>query len=128
VNFRGAFGMERWDLPWTNYDPVNTEYKAQDPVSVDEEAATASAITGRAFPNPTTDASLIRYELRTADVVTITVTNATGTIHSTFFTREVQGVGVYEFNLITADLASGLYYVAITGQNGSLTIPVTVIR
>ena len=26
VSFRGGFGTERWDLPWSNYDPVNTDY------------------------------------------------------------------------------------------------------
>ncbi|MFM8281648.1 MAG: hypothetical protein ACKN9Y_08670, partial [Bacteroidota bacterium] len=31
VEFRGAMGANRWDLPWANYNPINTEYKAQEP-------------------------------------------------------------------------------------------------
>ncbi|MFN4915935.1 MAG: hypothetical protein ACK5HH_00625, partial [Ignavibacteria bacterium] len=32
VEYRGAMNTERWDLPWANYDPINTTYKAQEPV------------------------------------------------------------------------------------------------
>ncbi|MBI5324724.1 MAG: T9SS type A sorting domain-containing protein [Ignavibacteriae bacterium] len=27
VSYRGAFGSDRWDLGWSEYDPVNKEYK-----------------------------------------------------------------------------------------------------
>ena len=129
VNFRGAMGIERWDSQWTNYDPVNTEYKAQDPVSVTEEnGIVMNGITGNAYPNPTRDAALIRYQLHQGDAVTIVVHDVTGALSSTFIVGAEQGAGTYEFNLITADLSAGLYYVAITGRSGSLTIPVTVIR
>jgi hypothetical protein len=128
VDFKGAFGMQRWDLPWAEYDPVNREYKAQ-VVSVEEEGGVVmNGMTGRVFPNPTSDAATIRYELFTDDVVSVRVVDATGSLHSSFFTSVAQGAGVYEFRLVTSDLATGLYYVAITGQQGSVTLPVTVVR
>ncbi len=128
VNYRGAFGMQRWDDRWANYDPVNTEYKAQPAVSVEEENPQAVAITGRAFPNPASDASTIRYELSRADVVTIRVVDALGMLASTFIANEQQGAGTYEFRLVTSDLANGVYYVTINGQRGTITIPVNVVR
>jgi hypothetical protein len=128
VDFKGAFGMQRWDLPWAEYDPVNKEYKAQ-VVSVQEVGGEmARNMSGRAYPNPTSDATTIRYELFTDDVISVRVTDATGSVQSSFFTSVAQSVGVYEFRLVTADLATGLYYVAITGQHGSVTLPVTVVR
>jgi hypothetical protein len=130
VSYRGAFGMQRWDLPWANYDPVNAEYKPQDTTTgVDEEkAGRGYIISGSAQPNPTQDVALIRYELGSADNITIKVFDVTGSIASTFIANEEQGVGIYEFNLVTNGLGNGLYYVAITGRKGSITIPVTVAR
>jgi hypothetical protein len=129
VTYRGAFGMQRWDLPWAEYDPVNREYKAQTPVSsVREEDMREAGIIGSAFPNPTSDATVVRYELRNNDAVTIRVMDALGSLTSTFIQNVQQGVGVYEFRLVTSDLASGVYYVTISGQRGTITIPVTVAR
>jgi len=126
VEYRGAVGLERWDLEWTEYDPVNRAYKAQDPTSVDEETTTNAAPTARVFPNPTQDGSTVRYELAQNDVVTVRITNATGATASTFLANVAQAAGTYEFRLVTADLASGVYYLTITGQRGTITIPVTV--
>lgn len=126
VDFRGAVGLERWDLEWTEYDPVNRAYKAQDPTSVDEETITNAAPTAHVFPNPTQDGSTVRYELAQKDVVTVRITNATGAVASTFLANVAQAAGTYEFRLVTADLASGVYYLTITGQRGTITIPVTV--
>lgn len=134
VAYRGAFGMQRWDLPWSQYDPVNAEYKAQAPVSVEEEtgAGTSQAaqvgINGSVSPNPASDATTIRYEVKHDDVITIRVYDATGSMTSTFISNEHHGKGVYEFTLVTRDLASGLYYMAISGTRGTVTLPVTVTR
>ncbi|MCX6141237.1 MAG: T9SS type A sorting domain-containing protein [Candidatus Kapabacteria bacterium] len=126
VEYRGAVGMERWDLEWTEYDPVNRAYKAQDPTSVNEEMFTTVAIAGRVFPNPTQDASTVRYELAYDDVVSVRVTNAIGALSTSFLVNARQNAGTYEFRLVTADLASGIYYLTITGQRGTITLPVTV--
>ena len=126
VNFRGAVGMERWDLEWTEYDPVNRAYAAQGPNSVNEDMFSTVAISGRIFPNPTQDAATVRYELAHDDVVSVRVSDATGSMSSTFLVNARQNAGTYEFRLVTADLASGIYYLTITGQRGTITLPVTV--
>ncbi len=129
VAFRGAFGLQRWDLPWSEYDPVNREYRAKNPnTSVLEEDHVRAGITGSVFPNPTMDAATVRYQLANADVVTVRLTDATGAVAATFFANAVQQAGVYEFRLITADLATGLYYLTISGERGTMTTPVTVTR
>jgi hypothetical protein len=128
VAFRGAFGLQRWDLPWSEYDPVNREYRAKNPTSVREDDQIRAGITGSVFPNPTMDAATVRYQLANADVVTVRLTDATGAVAATFFANAAQQAGVYEFRLITADLATGLYYLTISGERGTMTTPVTVTR
>ncbi|MEY3385825.1 MAG: hypothetical protein RIR53_636, partial [Bacteroidota bacterium] len=128
VEHRGAFGLQRWDLPWSEYDPVNREYRAKNPTSVREDDHMRAGITGSVFPNPTMDAATVRYQLANADVVTIRLTDATGAVAATFIANAAQQAGVYEFRLITADLATGLYYLTISGERGTMTTPVTVTR
>ncbi|HCN05273.1 MAG TPA: hypothetical protein DIS79_06595, partial [Bacteroidetes bacterium] len=74
------------------------------------------------------DASTVRYTLTTDDVVTIRIIDAVGGFSSNFITSEPQTAGIHEFNLITADLSSGTYFLTITGTRGTITIPVTVTR
>jgi hypothetical protein len=130
VVFRGAFGMERWDADWTEYDPVNAIYTVQDPSDVREEGGIVmDGITGNATPNPAYDYTKIRYVLNADDVITIRVVDLTGgDLKATYIEGEQQHAGTYEFNVITSDLGSGVYYVTVTGNKGSLTIPVTVVH
>ena len=125
VAFRGAFGLERWDAEWTEYDPINKEYKAKSPVSVHEELP-SETITASAYPNPTMTHATVRYVLGTDDVVAVRLSDATGSVVSTYISNEAQRAGTYEFKLITADLASGFYYLTITGVRGTVILPISV--
>lgn len=125
VSFRGAFGIERWDLGWTEYDPVNKEYKAKTPVSVQEETYQS---TVNVYPNPSKTSSVIRYNLQQDDNITIQLSTETGTIVSTFIKNETQTAGIYEFNLITSDLRSGMYFITIVGGNGIMNLPISVVK
>ena len=128
VAHRGAFGMQRWDLPWAEYDPVNREYRAKDPVSVHEDDHARTGMSGTVYPNPIMETASVRYTLASDDVVTIRLTDATGAVAASFITNEAQQSGVYEFRLVATDLASGLYYLTISGQQGTMTLPVTVVH
>ena len=125
VAFRGAFGLQRWDAEWSEYDPVNKEYKAKSPVSVDEETV-VEGVVASAYPNPSFTASTVRYVLGQDDVVSVRLATATGEVVSAFFTNQAQRAGTYEFNLVTADLASGIYYLTITGVRGTVILPISV--
>lgn len=125
VSFRGAFGIERWDLGWTEYDPVNKEYKAKTTTSVQEEVYQTTA---NVYPNPSKTSSVIRYNLQQDDNITIQLSTETGTIVSTFIKNETQPAGIYEFNLITSDLRSGMYFITIVGGNGIMNLPISVVK
>lgn len=127
VDFRGAVGLERWDEQWTEYDPINREYLPQAPVSVNEDGDVAG-MSVVAYPNPTSAASTVRYTIGQDDVVDVRLSDATGAVVSTFISREAQRAGIYEFRLITADLASGVYFLTITGVRGTVTLPISVAQ
>jgi hypothetical protein len=124
VSFRGAVGLERWDLGWTEYDPINKEYTPKT-VSVNEEPIFVG-MTATAFPNPTTSFSTIRYTLNSDDVVDVKLVGITGNVISTFITQDHQISGIYEFKLITTDLVSGIYFLTITGRKNTITLPISV--
>jgi hypothetical protein len=127
VAYRGAMGLNRWDLPWSNYDPINTDYKAQKPSSI-EDALYSSSMGMSIAPNPTNDIAKVQYELKSSETVSIKVYNASGTISSSFITNEQQQAGFYEFSLNLQDVPSGVYYVQIITQHGTITKAVSVLR
>lgn len=127
VDFRGAVGLERWDEEWTEYDPVNREYLPQAPVSVNENVEPV-LLQASSYPNPSMTSSTVRYVLGNDDVVSVRLATATGEIVSSFFTEEAQRAGTYEFKLVTADLASGVYYLTITGVRSTVTLPISVVH
>ncbi|MBL7997651.1 MAG: T9SS type A sorting domain-containing protein [Candidatus Kapabacteria bacterium] len=130
VAYRGAFGgniVNRWDLGWTEYDPVNKEYKPFI-VSVDEEQTQSGITGGVAFPNPASEATTIRYDVRRAARTSISITNALGVELALMGDAAWQDAGIYEITLNTASLASGMYFARITTPTGVTTIPFTVVR
>ncbi|MBK7987044.1 MAG: T9SS type A sorting domain-containing protein [Ignavibacteria bacterium] len=128
VQFRGAMGLQRWDAEWTEYDPINAEYKAQQaPVSVNENSINTSDIVASVYPNPTHDKCIVKYQTRKDGMVKAQFVNAMGDIVSTFF-AEQQQAGFYQFNINVQDMPTGLYFVRIESDNNTMTIPVSVYK
>lgn len=122
VDFRGAMGLQRWDLPWANYDPINTDYKAQVIGAVEDDAA-AGRLGMEISPNPAANRANVRYALPTASGVTIRVVNAVGNLQSAFIQNVKQLAGVYEFALETQDLAAGVYSADSLGNRSNHYAP-----
>lgn len=126
VDFRGAMGLQRWDLPWANYDPNNTDYKAQ-PVGVQEGAA-AGRLGLEISPNPVASRARVRYTLPDVSTVSVRVLSAVGTMQAPFIENIPQTAGIYEFTLETQDMAAGVYFVQIITETGAITMPLTVVK
>lgn len=125
VAHRGAFGTERWDLPWAEYDPVNKVYA----VSVEDDYANGiKALTVEASPLPAQDYSIVKYQLPSTAPVSIRLFDAVGSINSTFKVNEVQNAGVHTFMLNTSELQSGVYYLQISSADGNATISIPVVK
>ncbi|NBO71455.1 T9SS C-terminal target domain-containing protein, partial [bacterium] len=127
VTYRGAMGLQRWDLPWANYDPINTDYKAQNPSSVDE-GSVKGGLSLNVTPNPAIDRVRVRYEITQTSHVSIRLYNASGSLNATIIGNQSQEPGIYEFFIDTQDIASGMYYMQIITDQGVRTETISVIR
>ncbi len=128
VTYRGAFSSviaERWDLPWAEYDPMNTLYE---PSSVENSKTPFVATDISISPNPSTDVSEVIYNLVSDSEVTIRLIDAVGTINSTYVSNIQQNAGYYSFWLTTRDLPNGIYFLQIITNNGITTNKVIVNR
>ncbi len=132
VTYRGAFNSggiaQRWDLPWSEYEPITAVYSVQPPVSVNEYR-TVPTVSVSINPNPATNVAKFVYNLKNEDVVTIKVINSFGNEVATIAENLQQNNAYYEFSLNTSVLPTGVYFVQIsTRANGFVTEKFTVIR
>jgi len=109
VPYRGAFGTSRWDLPWANYDPQNTDYSGgvTDVRQVNAEGLQRFTLHQN-YPNPFNPTTRIGFTLRASGVTTLTVYNVLGQRVATLV-NEDRTPGVYEVTFDATDLASGIY-------------------
>lgn len=129
VNYRGAFGVnvqERWDLPWANYNPVNTEYP-QVFTGVDAEIPALDRVDMRVLPNPVNESATVRFSVPATMNVTVNVYDVIGNkVMSVLENYVTNGDGIFDVQLNTAALNSGAYYVQLQTSNGSTSYPFTV--
>jgi hypothetical protein len=143
VAFSGAFNAgtgvtNRWDLPWAEYDPVSFPYAANAATSRTTFAGTGTSIRNNTldytaldvvvFPLPVTNAATVRYNLTKSSPVTVKITNAFGSDVMTVLAGTVQAAGVYEFPVNAWELASGMYFVHIITNDGTVAQKFTVVR
>jgi hypothetical protein len=129
VNYRGAFSpviAERWDLPWSEYDPINKLYEAKSVSSVDNGHQWILDVN--IYPNPAQNISSVIYQLPTNDIVTIKVFDMTGSLVNTIAEGLSQNQGFYEFSLDVKGLSNGSYFIMIQTLNGVITKNLNVIK
>lgn len=128
VSYRGAFApypVERWDLPWAEYDPVNADYSVTSVESSDDGLRLGVDV----LPNPVAEVATVRYTLPTDDRVTLSLTDASGREVVRYLTAYPQHASIYEVPLSAEWLASGTYFARLmTERNGVVTVPVVVVR
>ncbi|MCU0425104.1 MAG: T9SS type A sorting domain-containing protein [Candidatus Kapabacteria bacterium] len=141
VPYRGAFGaaegtnniVNRWDLPWAEYDPQSYEYRSgaatQRVVSVrDRNVLEYDRLSVTAFPIPARDVVTVRYNLPKADNVSIRIYDMLGNVVFTPAVNLPQAEGVFEFQLNVQSLAPGAYIVRVESSLGSTAQKLNVIR
>jgi hypothetical protein len=138
VPYRGAFGavaagiVNRWDLPWAEYDPQTFEYvsggRTQRTATSVRQAMNYQELDMLVFPNPVEDRAMVRYTLPSSSLVTITIADAIGATRSVVVGGLSQQAGVYEFPVNTENLTAGVYFVQIATQTGLTTRTFSVVR
>ena len=126
TNYRGAFGSgagSNWLANWTFL------WAGELVTSVNEEIiAGVDTKSGLIFPNPASLNAVVRFNVTNSLPVSISIVNATGMTVATVAAGETFPMGINEVNLETASFASGAYMVVITGVDGAMAVPFSIVR
>lgn len=127
VPYRGAFGTERWDLPWAEYDPQNRDYTngvlavrevSEQPIGFHLE---------QNYPNPFNPTTKIRFSLQRSGETTLKVFDLLGREVATLVSGSLLA-GVYETTFDASMLSSGSYFYRLVTGAGVQTRKMMLIR
>jgi hypothetical protein len=133
VTYRGAFQpgvSQRWDLPWSEYDPVNAIYKSQTSVREIETGDRSAIVTVdvKVSPVPVQQVAKVIYSIDRDSPVSIKFVDAFGNTVINILDNEFQTRGYYDFSINTDGLSQGVYFLQITTMNNNVTTMLPVIR
>ncbi len=107
VSYVGAFSpnlIERWDLPWAEYDPVNAVYS---PITSDVQDNTFDDFI-KILPNPTNGQLRVIFKNQ-GNVVRFRILDLIGNVLFTFSESELKDV-YYELPIDLSGLSDGIYF------------------
>lgn len=118
VSFRGAFGSDRWDLPWAEYDPQNVDYTNGVPVNVREIPVTLPGqfALEQNYPNPFNPKTTFRYTVPASGAVTLKIYNMLGEEVATVLDQHHKA-GSFEALFDASHLSSGTYFFRLTSHD-----------
>lgn len=128
TTYVGAFDPSgnRWDLPWANYDPQNTNYV----LSVEENQLNSlptDFTLSQNYPNPFNPSTKIVYSVNQPTKVKLYVTNILGQIVEELV-NDYRETGTYEINYNAENLTSGLYIYTLEAGNTKLSRKMTLLK
>ncbi|MER3525241.1 MAG: hypothetical protein C4326_14660 [Ignavibacteria bacterium] len=127
VSYRGAFGSQRWDLPWAEYDPQNRDYTGG-VLAVREGAEQPTSFQlHQNYPNPFNPTTHIRYSLLQSGEVTLKVFDLLGREVATLVNGSMPA-GVYETTFDASMLSSGIYFYRLVSSAGVQTRKMMLTR
>jgi hypothetical protein len=121
VNYRGAFGTERWDLPWANYDPVNTDYTTTDVI----EYANSLYSKINCVPNPMETYTEVQFAIEKTSKVKIDVYNLLGVKLESLVNQEMSA-GSYGVKWEAKEVPAGMYFIRMELPNKIITEKVVI--
>ena len=128
TTYVGAFDPagSRWDLPWANYDPQNTNYV----LSVEENQLSSlptDFALSQNYPNPFNPSTKIVYSVAKPTKVKLYITNILGQVVEELI-NDYREVGTYEINYNAENLTSGLYIYTLEAGNTKLSKKMTLLK
>ncbi len=126
TSYVGAFGQsERWDLPWANYDPQNTNYTL---TSVDENSNIPRTFQlHQNYPNPFNPSTTIQFDLSERSNVEIKVYDVLGNEIASLVNNEFPA-GRYSINFDGSKLASGVYFYTLKTNKFNQTLKMILMK
>lgn len=128
TNYVGAFdpSANRWDLPWANYDPQNTNYV----LSVEENQLSSLPTDfslSQNYPNPFNPTTKIVYSVTKPAKVKLYITNILGQVVEELV-NDFRETGVYEIEYKAENLSTGLYIYTLEAGNTKLSRKMTLLK
>jgi len=128
TTYVGAFDPSgsRWDLPWANYNPQNTDYV----LSVEENLLSnlpTDFSLSQNFPNPFNPSTKIIYSVTKPSKVKLYVTNILGQIVDELV-NDFRDTGTYEIDYNAENLSTGLYIYTLEAGNTKISKKMTLLK
>ncbi|MCL5992034.1 MAG: T9SS type A sorting domain-containing protein [Bacteroidetes bacterium] len=124
VNYRGAFGTERWDLGWTEYDPVNKEYRVTDV----NESPIYEQQNVMIYPQPASKILNVKINnVKTQNAILKIIDINGNEIRSTTSENLLFGK-LYEYQINIEDIPNGIYLLEIITTDKISTQMINVIK
>lgn len=128
TSYVGAFDPSgnRWDLPWANYDPQNTNYV----LSVEENQLSglpSDFSLSQNYPNPFNPSTKIVYSVAKPTKVKLYITNILGQVVEELV-NDFRETGIYEIEYNAEDLSTGLYIYTLEAGNTKLSRKMTLLK
>jgi hypothetical protein len=125
TTYVGAFGTTRWDLPWANYDPQNTNYTSVEESKIDITPSDFSL--SQNYPNPFNPSTKITYSVAKPSNVKIYVTNVIGQVVDVLV-DDYRDAGTYEMTFNAENLSTGLYIYTLEAGNVKISKKMTLVK
>jgi hypothetical protein len=125
TTYVGAFGTTRWDLPWANYNPQNTNY-----TSVEENyisSVPSDFSLSQNYPNPFNPSTKIIYSVAKATDVKLYVTNILGQTVEVLVDN-FREAGTYEITFNAENLSTGLYIYTLEAGDVKISKKMTLVK
>ncbi len=125
TTYVGAFGTTRWDLPWANYDPQNTNY-----TSIKENYSNnipTDFNLSQNYPNPFNPTTNITYSVAKSTNVKLYVTNVIGQIVEVLVDGYKEA-GTYELTFNAENLSTGVYIYTLEADGLKISKKMTLVK
>lgn len=113
VSFRGAFGTDRWDLGWTEYDPINKEYK----VTAVDEIQNLYESKIQIYPQPANKILNLKFNSLKSQNPIIKILDINGNEIKEFNIEQSFYGKSDEYQINTEDIPSGIYILEVVTTN-----------
>lgn len=128
--YRGAFGpagTPNWAAGWTNFNPQITCYNRPGFTLASRTAANKALEALAVTPNPTADAAVLNFNVKTATTATVRVVDALGREVATLLTNGKLAAGPHALALPTS-LNAGVYLALVTTAEATQSVRFVVAK
>lgn len=125
TTYVGAFAQnDTWADGWTEFDPVNANYDEL-PTGLND-LGSISAL--QVYPNPSSSAINLSFDLNAPEVVNVTLTDITGKVVLTLAHNQAMMAGAQNLSGDIGTLNNGIYFLQIRSVSGARIVKVVISK